>query len=252
MLILITRLYPREWEGQEEFSMKRLIATILLCLALAGAVSGAEQATNNSSGCVGCNSDSANVTENQTETHIFIQEASSGSFVNDGSGNYTLTMTDVVPYTVFFADRPARDVGFAPMDKFLKGFNFGANNPPNAAIILSDENETSDMVIVELTNPQYSNTTGTLTYNARQLKEYSFESVWFQDQIGKVDASIPERFGRAILVIDDCPCKFEATANCFYNCRNSCWSWKHAKCEPCGGCCDNVDACCQIKGCNPS
>ena len=69
------------------------------------------------------------------------------------------------------------------MDKFLKGFDFGVNNPPNAAIILPDENETSDMVIVELTNPQYNNTTGTLTYKARQLKEYSFESVWFQDQI---------------------------------------------------------------------
>ena len=87
--------------------MKGLIATILLCLALAGAVSGAEQATNNSSGCVGCNSDSANVTENQTVTHIFIQQGTGGSFVNDGSGNYTLTMTDVVPYTIFFADRPS-------------------------------------------------------------------------------------------------------------------------------------------------
>jgi hypothetical protein len=70
--------------------MKGLIATILLCLALAGTVSGAEQATNNSSGCVGCNSESANVTENQTVTHIFIQQGTGGSFVNDGSGNYTL------------------------------------------------------------------------------------------------------------------------------------------------------------------
>ena len=120
--------------------MKGLIATIiLLCLALAGAVSGAEQAPNNSSGCVGCDSDSVNVTENQTETHIFIQEASSGSFVNDSTGNYTLTLNDVVPYTVFFADRPARDVGFAPRDKFLKGFSFGASNTPNAALILSPE-----------------------------------------------------------------------------------------------------------------
>jgi hypothetical protein len=163
--------------------MKGLIATIiLLCLALAGAVSGAEQAPNNSSGCVGCDSDSVNVTENQTETHIFIQEASSGSFVNDSTGNYTLTLNDVVPYTVFFADRPARDVGFAPMDKFLKGFSFGASNTPNAALILSvsEENETSDMVIVELTNPQYNNTTGTLTYNAKLLEEYSFESGWLQ------------------------------------------------------------------------
>jgi hypothetical protein len=221
--------------------MKGLIATILLlCLALAGAVSGAEQATNNSTGCVGCDSDSANVTENQTETHIFIQEASSGSFVNDSTGNYTLTLNDVVPYTIFFADRPARDVGFAPMDKFLKGFNFGASNPPNAALILSEENETSDMVIVELTNPQYNNTTQTVIYKARQLKEYSFESGWLQDQIGKVDPSIPEKFGRAILVIDDCPCVI-VTSGCDSGCKNSCWEWKILSCKGCGGCCGHWD-----------
>jgi hypothetical protein len=216
--------------------MKGLIATILLCLALAGTVSGAEQATNNSSGCVGCNSESANVTENQTVTHIFIQQGTGGSFVNDGSGNYTLTMTDVVPYTIFFADRPARDVGFAPMDKFLNGFQFGARNPPNAAIILSDENETSDMSIVELTKPQYNNTTRTLTYKAMQLKEYSFESGWFQDQKSKVDASIPERFGRVILVIDDCSCN-PVHAGCDSYCRDSCYKWREVQCEPCGTCC---------------
>jgi hypothetical protein len=230
--------------------VKWLIATIILCLALAGTVSGAEQATNNSSGCVGCDSDSVNVTENQTITHIFIQEGAGGSFVNDGSGNYTLTMTDVVPYTIFFADRPARDVGLAPMDKFLKGFNFGASNPPNAAIILPDENETSDMVVVELTNPQYNNTTKTLTYNARQLKEYSFDSVWFQDQLSKVDASIPERFDHVVLVIDDCSCQCVGKgAGCDATyARNSCWNWHKFECNPCGGCCSTKSGSCPSVG----
>jgi len=219
--------------------MKLLIATMLLFLALAGTVSCAEGAANNSSGCVGCDSGSANMTENQTETFIFIQEGASGSFVDDGSGNYTLTMNGVVPYTIFFADRPARDVGFAPMDKFLKGFNFKDSNPPNAAIILPDENETSNMVIVELTNPQYDNTTRTLTYKARKLKEYPFESGWFQDQKSKVDASVPERFGRVVLAIDDCPCEYVGQgAGCDKTlCRNSCWHLYG--CDPCGGCCDS-------------
>ena len=116
-------------------------------------------------------------------------------------------MTDVVPYTVYFADRPARDTGFVPMDKFLKGFNFGINNPPNAAIILPEENDTSDMVIVELTYPQYNNTTQTLTYKAKLLKEYSFKSGWLQDHASEVDPAIPERFGSVDLVIDGCPCQ---------------------------------------------
>jgi hypothetical protein len=216
--------------------VKCLIATILLCLALAGEVSGTEQAPNNSSECIGCDSDSANVTENETVTHIFIQQGIGGSFINDGSGNYTLTMTDVVPYTIYFADRPPRDVGFAPMDKFLKGFDFGANNPPNAAIILPDGNETSDMVVVELTKPQYNNTTQTVKYNAKLIKTYSFESIWFQDQLNKVDASIPERFGHVVLVIDDCPCT-GTLANCPSGCQNTCYNWRKIACLNCGGCC---------------
>ncbi len=145
---------------------------------------------------------SANEMENMAATDIFLQEGSSGSFVNDSSGNYTLTINDVVPYTAFFADRPARDVGMVPMDKFLKGLNFGINNPPNAAMILPDENETSDMVVVELTNPQYNNTTKTLTYNAKQLKDYSFKSGWLQDHASEVDPAIPEKFCSVNLVID--------------------------------------------------
>jgi hypothetical protein len=211
--------------------MKCVILISMLCyLALAGIVSCSEAGVNNDGSAV------ANATENETSTHIFIQEGTNGSFVNDGSGNYTLTMIDVVPYTVFFADRPAHDVGFAPMDKFLNGFRFGASNPPNAAIILPDENEKSDMVIVELTNPQYNNTTGTLTYTASLLKDYSFESVWFQDQKSKVDSSIPEIFGRVILVIDDCDCG-PVVSGCDSSCRDSCWNWKQFRCAPCGGCC---------------
>ena len=204
---------------------------ILCILALSGVALGADQMMNKTVNAVS--------SANQSETYIFIQEGAGGSFVNDSSGNYTLTMTDVVPYTVFFADRPARGVGFAPMDRFLKGFSFGASNPPNAALILPEENETSDMVIVELTNPQYNNITRTLTYKARQLKEYSFDSGWFQDQLSKVDASIPERFGRVILVIDDCTC-WRVTSGCESQCRNGCWKWKlfPPGCYPCGGCCD--------------
>ncbi len=209
---------------------------LVLAAALVGMVSGAGLAANKSSGCVGCDSSSANVTENKTVTHIFIQEGAGGSYVNDGSGNYTLTMTEVVPYTVGFADRPSRDVGFAPTDMFLKGFDFGASNPPNAAIILPEENDTSDMVVVLLTKPQYNNTTKTLTYKARQLKEYLFRSGWLQDHISEVDPNIPEKFGRVVLVIDGCPCIYVGS-QCATTCRNACWKWKQFSCIPCGGCC---------------
>jgi hypothetical protein len=66
---------------------------LILVAVITGTVSAAEHSTNKSTGCVGCDSSSANVTENQKETFIFIQEGSSGGFVNDSSGNYTLTIT---------------------------------------------------------------------------------------------------------------------------------------------------------------
>jgi hypothetical protein len=206
--------------GKGDEYMKWVILSICI-LCLAGVTLGADQMVN------------------RPESFIFLQEGSSGSFVNDGSGNYTLTMTDVVPYTVFFADRPARDTGFAPMDKFLNGFSFEVSNPPNAALILPDENETSDMVIVELTRPQYNNITRTLTYTAKQLKEYSFISEWYQDQKSKVDASIPERFGSVVLVIDGCPCNVVPETECAIGCRSQCWSWKEFSCNDCGGCCNH-------------
>ncbi len=69
------------------------------------------------------------------------------------------------------------------MDKFLKGFGFGASNSPNAAIILPEENEAIGRGDSGTDNPQYNNTTAALAYKARLLKEYSFESGWFQDQM---------------------------------------------------------------------
>ena len=203
------------------------ILCILFILVLTGVAFGADTTANEAD-------------ENDTTTHIFIQEGANGSFVNDGSENYALTMTDVLAYTAYIADRPSKDVGLVQTDEFLNGFNFDVNNPPNAAIILPEENETSDMVAVQLTSPRYDNITKTLTYTAKLLTEYSFESGWFQDQKSNVDATIPERFGRVVLVIDDCPCLQDTSGPCSTKttCRNGCW---HSKpfpwCYKCDGCC---------------
>lgn len=205
-----------------------------------GTVSAAEHSTSKSSGCAGCDSSSVNktnVTESGHNNFIFIQEGSNGTFVKDKTGNYALTMNYVVSYTMFMADRPARDVGLVPMDEFLKGFNFGISNPPNAAIILPYEKNVLDMIVAELTDPQYNNSTHTVTYTAKQLKEYSFKSAWLQDHMSEVDPAIPERFGTVELVIDGCPCA-QVSFGCSSGCRNQCWQWKPGPwCYPCGGCC---------------
>ena len=185
----------------EACHMKCAILISMLCyLALAGMVSGTEAGVNDTGVAA-----AENAIENETTTYIFLQEGTNGSFVMDGSGNYTLTITGVIPYTVYFSDRPARDAGFAQMKQFLKGFNFDPRDPPNAAVMLRDGEEDSDMIVVELTMPQYDETKGTLIYTASILTDYEFKSEWAKDLLSRADNSIPETFGAVLLVIDDYP-----------------------------------------------
>jgi hypothetical protein len=182
--------------------MKCAILISMLCyLALAGIVSGTEVGVNDTGVAA-----AENAIENETTSYIFLQEGTNGSFVKDGSGNYTLTITGVIPYTVYFSDRPARDAGFAQMKQFINEFNFDPRDPPNAAVMLREgEEEDSDMIVVELTMPLYDETKGTLIYTASILTDYEFKSEWTKDLLSRADNSIPETFGAVFLVIDDYP-----------------------------------------------
>ncbi len=177
--------------------MKLAILVSALCsLAFIGAVSCAEMAANETE----LDEMELNETEMNRTTFIFIQEGTGGTFVKDESGNYTLTITGVVPYTIYFSDRPERVGGFAPMDKFLDGFCFGAIDPPNAAVMLREGENESDVVVAELTSPQFDETNSTLTYTAKVLDDYTFNSDW-SHIISKADDAIPEAFGNVSIVI---------------------------------------------------
>lgn len=212
--------------------MKWAISILMLCcLAPIGVVSGAEIAANQ----IGA----VEAIVNETPTHIFLQEGTNGSFVKDVSDNYTLTITDVIPYTVYFSDRPARDAGMVEMEQFLEGFNFDPNNPPNALVTIREGEEEKDMIVVELTEPSYNNATNTLMYKAHLTADYEFESEWPQDLTSRADEAIPEEFGEVIIIIDDCPC-IPDPWRCKSYWSNSCWSSEGKRapfCNPCGGCC---------------
>jgi hypothetical protein len=196
--------------------MKWLVGLIsaLFCLTLAGAASGN--------------------TTNESYTYIFIQQGTGGSFMNDSSGNYTLTITGVIPYTVAFSDRPARNASFVKMETFLTGFNFDPQNPPNAAVMIQNASEDHDVVIVELTSPKYDAGKQTLTYTAKLTKDFAFESKWANDLTIRADPALPEKFGEVVLAIDDCPCMPDK--NCPSWLHDACWHT--IMCSPsCGSCC---------------
>ena len=214
--------------------MKLAILVSALCsLAFIGAVSCAEMAANETE----LDEMELNETEMNRTTFIFIQEGTGGTFVKDESGNYTLTITGVVPYTIYFSDRPGRVGGFAPMDKFLDGFCFGAIDPPNAAVMLREGENESDVVVAELTSPQFDETNSTLTYTAKVLDDYTFNSDW-SHIISKADDAIPEAFGNVSIVIDDCPdsfvgCDKSWDEGCGRIKTGCCWHTWDFTCEAC-------------------
>ena len=83
---------------------------------------------------------------------MFVQNVHDGTFipVPHEDNLYILTLKDVAPQTIYFSDRSERIVGQAPIQKFLDGLNFSADNPPNAAIQILEGKEDADVVMVEL------------------------------------------------------------------------------------------------------
>ncbi len=214
--------------------MRLHIILAILCIAFSSGAAWAEDASE------GIASETTSDDE-ESSSDIFLQEGASGTFIRDGSGNYTLTISNVIPHTIYFSDRPVKDSGFVPLDKFIAGFNWGPENPPNAAIIIREGDEEEDVIFAQLTAPYYDETNQSLVYTCKVLSEYQARSERLQEMAPLADTSIPETFGAVLLVIDDCPCLW-APAQCADHCSNSCCStsWKtfpNFACVYDGACC---------------
>ena len=180
--------------------------------------------------------------EEKPVRHMFVQSAHSGSFVPvEGEENlYTLTLEGVSPQTIAFADRPERDVGQVPMQKFLDGLGFSPKNPPNAAIEILEAEEEEDVMVMELLDPVYDAANQTLQYNVSILEEPNHSYAIFNE---RHDESLSEHFGPAALFIDDCPdCRvicntIELSEGCYGWCTSikigQCWNLKKFSCQPC-------------------
>jgi hypothetical protein len=84
---------------------------------------------------------------------MFVQSANGVEF-KEG----TMTLKDVSPSTIFFADRPERMAGHIPTPHFIKIWDEGKDNfkndPPNANLSILGEKEGATNIVVELTNPR--------------------------------------------------------------------------------------------------
>ena len=146
--------------------MKKIIFTILFALVAFMASAQAEEA-------------------GETVQLMFVQNAHSVEF-SDGK----LTLKGVSPTTIYFADRPKREVGHMSTTHFLEEWNKGkdsfAEDPPNAALSIFHKDTITDVIVV-LRNPRLKG--HDLTYDVRvldgEMPATGSESSLFIDPLGR-------------------------------------------------------------------
>ena len=133
------------------------------------------------------------VTDDDQPAFLYVQTAHSGTLSAARSdGQRTLTLNNVSPVTVYFAERPNREAGHQSTEEFIGQWDEGEDsfetNPPNAALdIISEDSQT--LAVVELMNARYDASTKTLEYDLIILDD-------------ETDEGIPETFDEAALFID--------------------------------------------------
>src|SRR5262249_6143495 len=117
---------------------------------------------------------------------------------------YTLTLEQGLGQTVYFSDRPARDVGAAPTGQFLETLGFPPDDPPNAALGVETAPGRTAVAVLELFAPAYEGASRTATYEVKVLADWERElEVDFTEAPTDL-ARLAPTFGAAHLFIDDC------------------------------------------------
>lgn len=169
---------------------------------------------------------------------LFVQTFEGGSLApREGEeGTFVLTLQGGHGHTIAFSDRPNRIVVSVPTQNFLDGLGFSPDNPPNAALVISPAPGETDIIVVELLNPQYDEDTQALTYDVIVLD--SFESDQGMDFVEepRPPHADGEEFGHAQLFIDDCPdevyaCNWDDGSQHGSMVYGTCWSWDTWTCS---------------------
>jgi hypothetical protein len=113
---------------------------------------------------------------------LFVQSAT--GFTSEGA---TITLHGLAESTVYFADRPRREVGHMRSSSFIELWDVGvysfAIDPPNAVLSFLGDGNAPDDVVVVLHDPRLE--AGNLTYRVEVL-----------------EGTLPERSGTCSLFID--------------------------------------------------
>lgn len=146
---------------------------------------------------------------------LFIQHAGTTRLEPGENGVHTLTMTDVVAQTLYFADRPSRLTGAVTTENFAGTFSqVFASSPPNASLIghLASGSDEEEAVVVTLLSAAYDSAASTLTYEVEILALDAIRDRQFeQEPLTMLDTA--REYTEAHLFIDDvASCVLECVA----------------------------------------
>jgi hypothetical protein len=132
---------------------------------------------------------------------LYVQTGGPGRFDRQPDGRYALTIRDVRPRVIFFADRPKRIAGTLDMGALFAGV-FAHGDPPNAALAMDLPGDEHDTIVpLELLHPNYDAGQRRLSYTARLLSAGSdgLPQFAYADPTDR----LPNRFVHGELFIDN-------------------------------------------------
>jgi hypothetical protein len=138
-------------------------------------------------------------TKIESPQFLAIQHAQSGTISDINSTSYTLQLNDLAEKTILFSDRPNRIVVTETTRAFVGNWTSGEDSfqvdPPNAALVLTDDQE-DDVFEIELFNPTYNEDENAIRFDFSVL--------------GNATSSpdLPSNLGKSVLIIDSSESKW--------------------------------------------
>lgn len=95
----------------------------------------------------------------------------------DGGGDqgatHELVLRGGTDQTIYFADRPNREVGTVETTVLIDALDASVDDPPNAALVEQTAEGAEEIVVVELIGGEVDNDTVDVTYQVALLTDYS-------------------------------------------------------------------------------
>lgn len=115
---------------------------------------------------------------------------------------HELTVTGGTDRSIYFADRPNREVGTLPTTAMVDAFNAEPDNPPNAALVAQTADGGEEIIVVVLLGGELDAATGDVTYQVALLADFTGVDVELESQ-PVTDITEAREYGSSHLFIDD-------------------------------------------------